>query len=237
MPACPSHREANQAGRLSTALNTSNTQPKRKKMSIDFRPLTPIRMADLFDGRLERVGVRQHHPERTLAPNEKCLTDGLKNYLFVYSNEKGRVSSFTSWMPNGDPKYILQAICGEFDVDIVSEHEPQYWGFKTQEEWDAAWAKMAERDEQDFFNEVVKFVRDEGHNIRSGTVGMDVAEIARKLITDNPDLLDESKRTDLMKVVNAIYDREPREKGTLDFLFEEVARTQTEIGKRWKNQR
>jgi hypothetical protein len=229
MPACPSHREANQAGRLSTALNTSNTQPKRKKMSIDFRPLTPIR--------LERVGVRQHHPERTLAPNEKCLTDGLKNYLFVYSNEKGRVSSFTSWMPNGDPKYILQAICGEFDVDIVSEHEPQYWGFKTQEEWDAAWAKMAERDEQDFFNEVVKFVRDEGHNIRSGTVGMDVAEIARKLITDNPDLLDESKRTDLMKVVNAIYDREPREKGTLDFLLEEVARTQTEIGKRWKNQR
>ena len=206
-------------------------------MSINFRPLTPIRMADLFDGRLERLGVRQHHPERTLAPNEKCLTDGLKNYLFVHSNEKGLVSSFTSWMPNGDPKYILQAICGEFDVDIVSEHEPQYWGFKTQEEWDAAWAKMAERDEQDFFNEVVKFVRGESHNIRSGTVGMDMAEIARKLIADNPDLLDESKRTDLMKVVNAIYDREPREKGTLDFLLEEVARTQTEIGKRWKDQR
>jgi len=206
-------------------------------MSIDFRPLTPIRMADLFDGRLERLGVRQHHPEGTLAPNEKCLTDGLKNYLFVYSNEKGLVSSFTRWMPNGDPKYILQAICGEFDVDIVSEHEPQYWGFKTQEEWDAAWAKMAERDEQDFFNEVVKFVRGESHNIRSGTVGMGKAEIARKLITDNPDLLDESKRTDLMKVVNAIYDREPREKGTLDFLLEEVARTQTEIGKRWKDQR
>src|SRR5262245_10013865 len=206
-------------------------------MSIDFRPLTPIRMADLFDGRLERLGVRQHHPEGTLAPNEKCLTDGLKNYLFVYSNEKGLVSSFTRWMPNGDPKYILQAICGEFDVDIVSEHEPQYWGFKTQEEWDAAWAKMAERDEQDFFNEVVKFVRGESHNIRSGTVGMGKAEIARKLITDNPDLLDESKRTDLMKVVNAIYDREPREKGTLDFLLEEVARTQTEIGKRWKDHR
>jgi len=96
---------------------------------------------------------------------------------------------------------------------------------------------MAERDEQDFFNEVVKFVRGESHNIRSGTVGMDMAEIARKLIADNPDLLDESKRTDLMKVVNAIYDREPREKGTLDFLLEEVARTQTEIGKRWKDQR
>jgi hypothetical protein len=25
-------------------------------MSTDFRPLTPLRMADLFDGRLENVG-------------------------------------------------------------------------------------------------------------------------------------------------------------------------------------
>ena len=30
-------------------------------MSTDFRPLTPIRMADLFDGRLEDVGVHEHH--------------------------------------------------------------------------------------------------------------------------------------------------------------------------------
>ena len=179
-------------------------------MSIHFRPLTPIRMADLFDGRLERLGVRQHHPERTLAPNEKCLTDGLKNYLFVYSNEKGLVSSFTRWMPNGDPKYILQAICGEFDVDIVSEHEPQYWGFKTQEEWDAAWAKMAERDEQDFFNEVVKFVRGEAHDIKPGTIGMIQAEIAKQLIAESPDLLAEHKRPDLIKAVNMIEDRNRR---------------------------
>jgi len=182
-------------------------------MSIDFRPLTPIRMADLFDGRLERLGVRQHHPERTLAPNEKCLTDGLNNYLFVYSNEKGLVSSFTRWMPNGDPKYILQAICGEFDVDIVSEHEPQYWGFKTQEEWDAALAKMAERDEQDFFNEVVKFVRGESHNIRSGTIGMDMAETAKVLIAKNRDLLNESKRPDLMKAVKIIHEMTVAHKG------------------------
>ena len=76
-------------------------------MSIDFRPLTPIRMADLFDGRLERVGVRQHHPERTLAPNEKCLTDGLKNYLFVYSNEKDEYQA----LPAGCPRAILNTFC------------------------------------------------------------------------------------------------------------------------------
>jgi hypothetical protein len=111
------------------------------------------------------------------------------------------------------------------------------WGFDTQEEWDVALAKMDEEAERKFYNEVVKFVRGEECDIRPGTVGMGQAEIAKKLITDNPDLLDESKRTDLMKAVNAIYDREPREKGTLDFLLEEVARTQTEIWKRWKDQR
>jgi hypothetical protein len=36
-------------------------------MSTDYRPLTPIRMAELFDGRLERVGVWEHHPEAEIA--------------------------------------------------------------------------------------------------------------------------------------------------------------------------
>jgi hypothetical protein len=63
-------------------------------MSTDYRPLSPISMTALLDGRLESVGVWQHHPNRKLEAHEKCLTDG-SNYLFAYSNEKGLVSSFS----------------------------------------------------------------------------------------------------------------------------------------------
>jgi hypothetical protein len=173
-------------------------------MSTDYRPLTPIRVADLLDGRLEKVGVWQHHPERKLAAHEKCLTDG-SNYLFVYSNEKGLVSCFSRYMPNGDPRYILATICDEFDVDIVSEHEPQYWGFETEEEWNAALAKMGEDAERDFFNEVVKFVRGEDHNISPGTVGMAQAEIIKRLIAENPHLAAEVRLPDLINAVRTMY--------------------------------
>ena len=36
-------------------------------MSTDFRPLSPIRMADLFDGRFKDVGVHEHHSKETTA--------------------------------------------------------------------------------------------------------------------------------------------------------------------------
>jgi hypothetical protein len=63
-------------------------------------------------------------------------------------------------------------IADEFDIDIVSEHELQFWGYETQEEWYAAWDAMGEKYQHEFYNEVVKFVRGENHDIKSGTVGM-----------------------------------------------------------------
>jgi len=111
-------------------------------MSIDFRPLTPIRMADLFDGRLEDVGVHEHNSEGT-TPDERCLTDGV-NFLWAFSNAEGLVSTFTRWAPNGSPEHILRAIAGTFDVDIVSEHEPQYWGCETWGEY-LAWVREMEK--------------------------------------------------------------------------------------------
>jgi hypothetical protein len=149
-------------------------------MSTDYRPLSPIRVADLFDGRLEKVGVREYH------------------------------SLFARWANNGDPHYILRSISDEFDVDIVSEYEPQYWGFETEDEWNAALAKMEEDAERDFLNEVVKFVRGEDHKISSGTVGMAQAEIVKRLIAENPHLAVEAKLPDLINAVRTIYDRTGR---------------------------
>ena len=107
------------------------------------------------------------------------------------------------------PQYIFQAIADEFGVDIVSEHAPQYWGYETTEEWDAASAAMAEQDEHNFYNEVVMFARGEGgHDLRPGTIGMMKAEIAKRLIAKSPDLLAEDKRPDLIKAVEMIYDKD-----------------------------
>jgi hypothetical protein len=174
-------------------------------MSISFRPLTPIRMADLFDGRLEDVGVYEHHHKEATS-HYRCLTDGV-NFLWVYSNEEGLVSKFCRWAPNGLPQRILCAIADQFDVDIVSEYEPQYWGFETEEEWEAAWAAMAQKDEQDFYNEVIKFVRGEDHNIRSDTLEMARAETVKRIIAENPHLAADDKLPELIKAVSTIYDR------------------------------
>jgi hypothetical protein len=103
-------------------------------MSTDFRPLPPISFADLFGGRLKSAGVHEH-PANERSYQKRCLTDG-RNFLWVFCDDKG-LASFTRYGWN-EPQGILQAIAEEFDVDIASEHEPEYWGFETQEEWDAA---------------------------------------------------------------------------------------------------
>jgi hypothetical protein len=183
-------------------------------MSTDFRPLTSIRMAELFDGRLERVGVWEHHPKSELAPNQKILTDG-SNYLHVYSKEKGLVSSFSRYMPNGNPGYILTAISDEFDVDIVSEYEPQFWGFDTQEEWDAYTEEMSRKHEEEYYIELLKYLRGEPNDIRQGTIGMIEAEIAKTLVEKDPSLLLPRNKDKLRNDVRSIYDREHAVKVTL----------------------
>jgi hypothetical protein len=67
---------------------------------------------------------------------------------------------------------------------------------------------MAEKDEQDFYGEIVKFVRGESYDIEPGTIGMIKAEIAKRLVAKSPDLLAKDKRSDLIKAVNMIYDRD-----------------------------
>jgi hypothetical protein len=189
-------------------------------MSTDFLSLTPIHFADIFDGRLESVGIHEHRNEETTS-NKRCLTDG-RNFLWVHSNEQGLVTTFTRYAYNA-PQRILRMIADEFDVDIVSEHEPEFWGYETQEQWYAARDAMGEKDQQDFYNEVAKFVRGENHEIKSGTVGMTKAGIAKRLVTESPELLDEDRRRELIKAVETIYDRDHSFKVTLpqqeiDFL-------------------
>ena len=83
-------------------------------MSTSYASLEPIRMADLFDGRLESFGVHEHYTKET-TPNQRFVTDGL-NFLWVYSDEKGLILGFTRRGMNA-PQHILGAIAEAFGVN------------------------------------------------------------------------------------------------------------------------
>ena len=172
-------------------------------MSISFRPLTTIRACQLFDGRLEEFDVYEHI-------KRECLTDGW-NYLWVNFGDDGFVTSFIRWAPNGNPSKILDAVSVVFDTYIVSEYEPQYWGFDTKAEWDASWAKMAREDrkaKRKFEIELLKYARGEPNGIKPGTDDEAKAKIAKKLVEDDPTFLLQVNRAQLRSQIKSVYDRE-----------------------------
>jgi hypothetical protein len=88
-------------------------------MSTDFRLLQRVRACDLFDGRIEEFGVREHVKPDATTKKRRCLTDGC-NYLWVYIDDDGFVSSLSRFAPNGDPSEILDAIAVALDTYIAS---------------------------------------------------------------------------------------------------------------------
>jgi hypothetical protein len=117
------------------------------------------------------------------------------------------VAGFTRYGMNA-PRRILEIISNEFNAQIVSEHQPEYWGFESHAEWDAAWEQMSREAEKEFYEQVERFIRGEPHNIVPGTVGMKKAEVARDLVAQRPELLAAENRKQLIETVNEAYDRD-----------------------------
>ncbi len=111
-----------------------------------YTTLKPVRFAELFDGTLERWGIQEQVTQDT-TDLHRWLTDG-NNGLWVVGNEAGFVASLTRFASSGAPGRILSAISEAFDTDIASEHEPQFWGYDTEEEWDAVQMKRVEEHEE-----------------------------------------------------------------------------------------
>ena len=176
-------------------------------MSTDYRLLKKVPACDLFDGRLEEFGVREHVKPEATTEKSRLLTDG-RNYLWVYIDDDGFVGCLTRYAPNGAPGKILNALANVFDTDIVSEYEPQFWGFDTQEEWDAWMEKMSQKAEEEFHIELLKYLRGEPNDIRPGTIGMCQAEIARTLVEKDPSLLLSVNKDKLRNEIQSIYERE-----------------------------
>jgi hypothetical protein len=183
-------------------------------MSTDYSPLKKIPASSLFDGRLEKFDVREHiKPDKT-TEKERCLTDG-RNYVWVYIDDDGFVDILTRYGANA-PVKILNAVANVFDTDIVSEYEPQFWGFDTQEEWDACYQEIAKEHEEQFHIELLKYLEGKPNDIRPGTNGMYQAEIAKKLVEKDPTLLLPINKDKLRNEIESIYNRDHAVKVTLD---------------------
>jgi hypothetical protein len=186
---------------------SNDESEKEFAMSTDFRLLKKVPACDLFDGRLEEFGVREHVKADATTEKSRLLTDG-RNYLWIYIDDDGFVGCLTRYASNGTPGKILNAVADIFDTDIVSEYEPQFWGFDTQEEWDACMERMSGESEEKFHIELLKYVRGEPNDIKPGTVGMCQAAIAKTLVDKDPSLLLPINKDKLRNEIQSIYDRE-----------------------------
>jgi hypothetical protein len=90
-------------------------------MSTDYFIYVPITVTEFVGGRFDKYGITDAKPTDA-DERQRCLTDGENNYLWAYGNP---VECFTSYMPNGWPGFILQAIANEFGVEIFSEHDEE----------------------------------------------------------------------------------------------------------------
>jgi hypothetical protein len=175
-------------------------------MSTDYRFLSQRVLADqLFDGRLERFGIREHVNTNT-SSTRRCLTDN-RNYLWVHIKDDAEISSITRHAGNTSSK-ILSAIAETFDVEIVSEHDPRFWGFETQEEWDAAMKAFSREAEEGFYGELANYVKGLANDIQPDTVGMVKAKIAERLVEQDPSMLAPEKKSNFMEAIEIAYESE-----------------------------
>jgi hypothetical protein len=181
--------------------NRSNVQ--EIQMSTYYAPIPDILFDQLFDGRLEKYGIKE---EIAANPTEGTrYLAGRDGFLQVHREEKG-ACTFTR--RGAFPWSIFDALTEEFSVELVSEDDYRYWGFATEEEWDN-WNKQQHKAaENEFYNNLVKYVRDEPNSLRPGSIGMIKAKIAKTLVESDPSLVAPEKCDVLLEAVRTVYDRD-----------------------------
>ena len=178
-------------------------------MSTDLRIVNmDVSMDELFDGRLKQFGIAEHLWDESI-PHRRTLTDG-RNWLLVLGPASDGDSAgvwFKTWGLN-NPHRILAAIEKVFEARIFTEHEPQYWGFDTTEEWDAAMRVFEKADADRFYVDVMKYVNNQPNGIRAGSNGETMAKIAKGLIEQRPGLALPNAKEELLGAIDTIWERD-----------------------------
>ena len=171
-------------------------------MSTDYRTESTVLMSDLFDGRLSKYDISEHYTEKTSATT-RCLTEN-DNYIWVYGNPAGCATCLTRYGMNF-PGHILNSIAQEFDTEIYSEYQPQFWGFSTQEEWDKWHLEQSKIDQEEFYKAVIQYLAGDGVKYDEGTIGRVKMEIAKELSNQNSDLLLPENKEMLLNEIDKFY--------------------------------
>ena len=125
------------------------------------------------------------------------------HYLWAYEDRVGTINiTSRGGAATGD---IFWAITEIFETEFFSEHDPEYWGFDTQEEMELAFRKTEEKYETKLHAEIIKYVKGEPNDLRSDTNGVTLANIAKDLIAENPSLLSSDKKAELMAATYQVY--------------------------------
>lgn len=157
-------------------------------MSTSFRPLFPLQMSDLFSGRLEKHGIHEHISRMHTTDTCRCLTDG-QNGLWVFADEDGLVTTMSRGRLMDLAEAIVAKITRGFGVEIVNSQFPQYYGFDTQEEMDAAEEEAAREYWDELYPQLIAYVRGEPNRIEPDTGGERYAQIACELVGEDASLL------------------------------------------------
>jgi hypothetical protein len=154
-------------------------------MSIAYRPEKYINFEELFDGRLERLGVHEKIVEAVTSTTRRFLVDGLNNRVWVIG---GRTVDLISVYEADDGGSVLAAISEAFDTPLYVVHEPQFWGHETAVEMLTSRSKTNAEYEAEFFIELRKYLRGASHNLEYPSIEYRKAMIAEDVIADFPEL-------------------------------------------------
>jgi hypothetical protein len=168
-------------------------------MSKDYRTAQNIKMADLFDGRMEKYGITEEL-DSPRTSKSRCLRHG-ENSLWVNADATGGVSELTSYSTN-DPTNILHAVAQKFDTEIWTEDEPQFWGFATQGEMDRWHMDGAKAEQGEFYQNIRLYVATGTHSYQQGSPGQVDIKIAKELIDRNPELIYPENKEKLFEGIN-----------------------------------
>ena len=168
-------------------------------MSTDycFKVFAPI--SDIFDGRLSQYGIHERVEEGRTSERERCLSDGF-DQLWLSGHKIPERGAFTSYSYHDCP-VILGRLSQLFETCVYSEHEPQYWGFDSQREWDEFEREMADQQYQDTYKNLINFLTLRDHPFKEGTVGMGWALTAHQLVVSDPSYLEYGRKKEFLNAV------------------------------------
>lgn len=168
-------------------------------MSTNYQPIKRIQINELFGGSLDKFGISEFVGKHT-RDSHRCLTDG-ESFLWVGVDSARSSVGFTRYGSN-TVGGILSAVSEVFDTEIAGEHDPEFWGFKTQEEWDVYMLEDEENEEDKFYAEMMKLLRGEPNDLADDTDTMRKAKIAKTLVTRRPFLASPDKKWQLLYAIS-----------------------------------